>query len=208
MVELRRFERPTPSVRGKCSPAELQPRISHEGNFITLSFLVNCVYLICLPMVNCKTNPTPISVSARNNFCKFYGFECVGITPARDTYRLLRRFSPVSSPRISISREPKRCIFVLCESLSLSIREPNQLFSDLCESLRVFISASVRGKAALVLALWDFKPKAALARTGALNITHPMQHDSVFCANNITWVPGTSQCRRRVHHYDTDEYMN
>ena len=25
MVELRRFERPTPSVRGKCSPAELQP---------------------------------------------------------------------------------------------------------------------------------------------------------------------------------------
>ena len=176
MVELRRFERPTPSVRGKCSPAELQPRISHEGNFITLSFLVNCVYLICLPMVNCKTNPTPISVSARNNFCKFYGFECVGITPARDTYRLLRRFSPVSSPRsvspllsprISISREPKRCIFVLCESLSLFIREPNQLFSDLCESLRVFISASVRGKAALVLALRDFKPKAALARTGA-----------------------------------------
>ncbi len=189
MVELRRFERPTPSVRGKCSPAELQPRISHEGNFITLSFLVNCVYLICLPMVNCKTNPTPISVSARNNFCKFYGFECVGITPARDTYRLLRRFSPrivsrsvspLLSPRISISREPKRCIFVLCESLSLSIREPNQRFSDLCESLRVFISASVRGKAALVLALRDLRTKAAVARTGALNITHPMQHDSVF----------------------------
>ena len=119
-----------------------------------------------------------------------------------------RSVSPLLSPRISISREPKRCIFVLCESLSLSIREPNQLFSDLCESLRVFISASVRGKAALVLALRDFKPKAALARTGALNITHPMQHDSVFCANNITWVLGTSQRRRRVHHYDTDEYMN
>ena len=31
MVELRRFERPTPSVRGKCSPAELQPHPRYCG---------------------------------------------------------------------------------------------------------------------------------------------------------------------------------
>ena len=31
MVELRRFERPTPSVRGKCSPAELQPHSKYCG---------------------------------------------------------------------------------------------------------------------------------------------------------------------------------
>ena len=31
LVELRRFERPTPSVRGKCSPAELQPLVRENG---------------------------------------------------------------------------------------------------------------------------------------------------------------------------------
>ena len=30
LVELRRFERPTPSVRGKCSPAELQPHCARK----------------------------------------------------------------------------------------------------------------------------------------------------------------------------------